>query len=118
MSVDELERALQIVPIASVQNSYSLSDRSSEEVLERCERDGIAFLPYFPLRPARFGVDPSLAEVASRHGAPATQIALAWLLYRSRVVCPIPGTSSLEHLEESVAAAKVRLSVEDLGALG
>jgi pyridoxine 4-dehydrogenase len=117
VSVGELERARRIVPIASVQNSYSLVDRSSEDLVERCERDGIAFLPYFPLRPARFGGADPLERVAGAHDATPAQVALSWLLHRSPVICPIPGTSSLEHLEENVAAAELRLSADDLSAL-
>lgn len=115
-SLDELERAQRIVPIASVQNRYNVADRDSEDVLHRCEREGIAFLPYFPLHVAR--ASRSLEGVAQRHGATTPQVALAWLLHHSQVICPIPGTSSLEHLEENVAAARLRLSTEDLAALG
>jgi len=119
VSVRELETALRIVPIASVQNSYSLADRSSEDVLDRCEREQIAFLPYFPLRPVRFGVDPTVERIARANDATPPQVALAWLLRRSPVICPIPGTSSLEHLEENMAAAAgLRLSEEDLAPLG
>ena len=119
VSVRELETALRIVSIASVQNSYSLADRSSEDVLDRCEREQIAFLPYFPLRPVRFGVDPTVERIARANDATPPQVALAWLLRRSPVICPIPGTSSLEHLEENMAAAAgLRLSEEDLAPLG
>lgn len=95
VSVDELERARAIVPIVSVQNRYSFADRSSEDVLQVCEREGIAFLPWYPLDSGR---------------AARPQRALAWLLHHSSVICPIPGTSSLEHLEENVAAATLELS--------
>jgi aryl-alcohol dehydrogenase-like predicted oxidoreductase len=118
VSVAELERALEVVPIASVQNSYSLVDRSSEDVVERCTRDDIAFLPYFPLRPVRFGVDRTVERIATERQATPTQVALAWLLHRSHVVCPIPGTSSLEHLEENMVAADLHLSAANLAVLG
>jgi aryl-alcohol dehydrogenase-like predicted oxidoreductase len=118
VSVDEIETALRIVPIASVQNSYSLADRSSEDVLHRCEQEGIAFLPYFPLRLVRARAERSLEHLATRLDATPAQVALAWLLHRSPVVCPIPATSSLAHLEENVAAADLHLSEADLTELG
>jgi pyridoxine 4-dehydrogenase len=106
VSVEELERARAIVPVVSVQNRYSVADRSSENVLEACEREGIGFLPWVPLAAgdlARGGR--KAAELAERLGATPAQAALAWLLRRSPVMLPIPGTSSLAHLEENVAAA-------------
>jgi aryl-alcohol dehydrogenase-like predicted oxidoreductase len=119
VSVGELERARRVVPIVSVQNRYSLAERSSEDVLEACEREGLAFLPWFPLASgslARQGgpVD----QVAERIGATRAQVALAWLLHHSPVMLCIPGTSSLEHLEENVAARDVHLSDDDFAALG
>jgi pyridoxine 4-dehydrogenase len=119
VSVDELERARRVVPVVSVQNRYSVSDRSSEDVLEACERDGLAFLPYFPLGSgslARPGG--KLDRVAERAHATPAQVALAWLLERSPVMLPIPGTSSLAHLEENVGARDVELSDESMAALG
>jgi pyridoxine 4-dehydrogenase len=118
VSVGELERARRVVPIVSVQNRYSLAERSSEDVLEACEREGLAFLPWFPLASgslARQGgpVD----QVAERIGATRAQVALAWLLHRSPVMLSIPGTSSLEHLEENVAARDVQLSDDDFAVL-
>jgi pyridoxine 4-dehydrogenase len=118
VSVDELERARRVVPVVSVQNRYSLSERSSEDVLEACERHGLAFLPWFPLASgslARQGG--KLDRIAPRVGATPAQVALAWLLKRSRVALPIPGTSSLEHLEENVGARDVALSDEEFAAL-
>ena len=115
VDVDLLERARAIVPIVSVQNRYSVADRASEAVLEACERDGLAFLPWYPLVAgdlARAGGP--LDELARAHGATRAQVALAWLLHRSPAMLPIPGTSSLEHLEENVAAAALRL---DAGAV-
>jgi pyridoxine 4-dehydrogenase len=117
VTLDELERARRLVPIVSVQNRYSLFDRSSEDVLEACERAGIAFLPWFPLAAGAIGRGRRLAEVAHRLGATSFQVALAWLLRRSPVMVPIPGTSSLEHLEENVTARDLRLSDEDFRAL-
>jgi aryl-alcohol dehydrogenase-like predicted oxidoreductase len=118
VSREQLERARAIVPIVSVQNRYSIADRASEDVLELCERAGIAFLPWFPLGAGGLaGGEGPLAQVAARHGATPPQIAIAWLLHRSPVICPIPGTSSLAHLEENVAAARLRLSADDLDAL-
>jgi pyridoxine 4-dehydrogenase len=119
VSVGELERARRIVPIVSVQNRYSLAERSSEDVLETCEREGLAFLPWFPLASgslARQGgpVD----QVAERIGATRAQVALAWLLHHSPVMLSIPGTSSLEHLEENVASRDVHLTDDDFAALG
>jgi aryl-alcohol dehydrogenase-like predicted oxidoreductase len=119
VSVDELERARRVVPIVSVQNRYSIAERSSEDVLEACERDGLAFLPWFPLASgslARLGGP--LDRVAARVGTTPAQVALAWLLHHSSVIIPIPGTSSLDHLEENVAARDLQLSDEDLAALG
>ena len=115
VSVEQLERARAIVPIASVQNRYSVADRQWEDVVEACDRWGIAFLPWFPLAagPLTEAGGP-LARVAERHGATPAQVAIAWLLHRSPVVCPIPGTSSLAHLEENVAAGRVELSADDL----
>lgn len=119
VSVDELERARRIVPIASVQNLYNLTNRRSEDVLDYCEREGIAFLPWLPVAPttAASGDDP-LARIASRLGASPTQVSLAWLLHRSPVMLPIPGTSSITHLEENVRAGDIRLSTEDFEQLG
>jgi pyridoxine 4-dehydrogenase len=118
VSVEQLEQAQNLVPIVSVQNRYNLTDRSWEEVLEACERDGIGFIPWFPLATgdlARPGGP--LDEIASRHDATPGQVALAWLLAKSPVMLPIPGTSSVEHLEENVAAADLRLSDEELATL-
>jgi aryl-alcohol dehydrogenase-like predicted oxidoreductase len=111
-------RALDIVPIVSVQNRYNLTDRSSEAVIETCEREGIAFIPWFPLATgnlARPGGD--LDEIAHRHGATPAQVALAWLLAKSPVMLPIPGTSSVQHLEENVAATELELSDEEVATL-
>ena len=118
VGVEEIQRAQEIVPIVSVQNRYNLTDRGSEDVLDFCEREGIGFIPWFPLATgdlARPGGP--LDEIAARHDAPPGQVALAWLLWRSPVMLPIPGTSSVKHLEENVAAASLDLDEEELAAL-
>jgi aryl-alcohol dehydrogenase-like predicted oxidoreductase len=118
VGVREIVRALDIVPIVSVQNRYNLTDRSSEAVIETCEREGIAFIPWYPLATGRLARPGGpLDEIATRHDATPAQVALAWLLARSPVMLPIPGTSSIEHLEENVAAAGLRLTERDLAAL-
>jgi pyridoxine 4-dehydrogenase len=115
VSAEQLERARAVVEVVTVQNRYNLVDRRSEGVLEVCERDGIGFLPWFPLATgdlARPGgpVD----ELASAHEATPGQLALAWLLARSPVMLPIPGTASIDHLEENVAAQRISPDGEDL----
>jgi aryl-alcohol dehydrogenase-like predicted oxidoreductase len=117
VDVDQLAQARELSEVVSVQNRYSVGDQASEDVLEVCERDGLGFIPWFPLGAGSVDEDGPLAEVASRHGATVMQIALAWLLHRSPVMLPIPGTSSVEHLEENVAAAQIELTDEDLEAL-
>jgi aryl-alcohol dehydrogenase-like predicted oxidoreductase len=118
VGVRELEMALDIVPIVSVQNRYNLTDRSSEAVIETCEREEIAFIPWFPLATGKLArPGGALDEIANRHGAAPAQIALAWLLAKSPVMLPIPGTSSVKHLEENVAAADLRLNDGDLATL-
>jgi pyridoxine 4-dehydrogenase len=116
VTVDELERARRVVPIASVQNDYNVVDRRCDDVVERCEELGIAFLAYFPLHISR--AHDGLHEVARWHDATVAQVALAWLLARSPVICPIPGTSSVDHLEENMQANELRLSEEDLALIG
>jgi pyridoxine 4-dehydrogenase len=119
VSIEQLERARNVVPVVSVQNRYNLARRASEDVLDHCEREGIAFLPWYPLDVGRLA-EPNgpLARVARAKGATPAQIALAWLLHRSPVMVPIPGTASLEHLEENVAASRIELGERDLAALG
>jgi pyridoxine 4-dehydrogenase len=111
-----LDEAQSIVPIVSVQNRYSVSARDSEPVLEACAEQGLGFIPWFPLDAGGIGHD-ALAAVAAAHDATPTQVALAWLLQHSGVMLPIPGTSSIEHLEENVAAAALRLTEEELAQL-
>jgi aryl-alcohol dehydrogenase-like predicted oxidoreductase len=107
----QLAAARELVPVVSVQNRYSLADRHSEGVLEACERNGIAFLPWFPLALGELARSQGrLAELARSRGATAAQVALAWLLRRSPVMTPIPGTTSAAHLEENVGAAGLELS--------
>ncbi|MFJ6937774.1 aldo/keto reductase [Streptomyces sp. NPDC101132] len=115
VTAEQLEEALKYVPVASVQNRYNLLDRSSEAVLELCGERGIAFLPWFPLGNGaltRRGAA-ALSTVAAEHGASTGQIALAWLLHRSPVLCPTPGTGSAEHLAENLDAGTVRLSARE-----
>jgi pyridoxine 4-dehydrogenase len=122
VSVDQLAAAQQIIPIVSVQNLYNLTNRAAEPVLEACAEQGIGFIPWFPLAAGPLAApDGPLARMAAEHDATPAQMALAWLLNRSPVMLPIPGTSSLAHLEENVGAAEIRLSeqeVEFLGAIG
>jgi pyridoxine 4-dehydrogenase len=120
VDISELAAARGVATIVSVQNRYNLADRSSEPVLSACERDGIAFIPWFPLSAGSdaTGVSGPLAEVAARHQATPAQVAIAWLLARTPVMLPIPGTSSLAHLEENQQAARLRLSAADRRALG
>lgn len=116
VNTEELARARELVTVVSVQNRYSLSDRHHEQVLEACERDGLAFIPWFPLAMGELTREGGpLDEIARSHGATAAQVALAWLLQRSPVMLPIPGTSSIEHLEENVTY--LRLTDQELESL-
>ena len=109
---EHIERARKIVPIASVQNRYSFADREWDYVVDYCESNRIAFIPWFPLAAGRVAGE-VLDRIARTHGASRTQIALTWLLRRSPIMLPIPGTSSVEHLEQNVAAASLRLTEEE-----
>jgi aryl-alcohol dehydrogenase-like predicted oxidoreductase len=114
----EIEAARKIVEVATVQNRYSLADRRHEETLTYCERQGIGFLPWYPINAGKMlkPDQPSaqvLAKIAARHSASVAQLSLAWLLQRSPVMLPIPGTSKVAHLEENVAAAGLKLSAEE-----
>lgn len=113
VSVDQIEQARKVVPIVSVQNRYNVTDRKWDNEVEYCEREGLAFIPWFPLSAGSLEAE-ALHRVAQRHGATVYQIALAWLLARSPAMLVIPGTSSVEHLEENVAAAEIRLSKRDV----
>jgi pyridoxine 4-dehydrogenase len=114
VSLDQVERARRVTPVAAVQNHYNLAERTSDDVVDYCEENGIVFVPYFPLR-ADGG--PAAAQIAARHGASPAQVALAWLLRRSPAMLPIPGTLSLEHLRENLAAADIELTDEEFEAL-
>jgi pyridoxine 4-dehydrogenase len=114
VGIDQIERALGVVPIAAVQNHYNLSDRRFEDVVDYCTTECIVFVPYFPLRGDE-GLP--LAEIAARHKATRAQIALAWLIRRSSTMVPIPGTLSIEHLKENLAALEIELSDADFQTL-
>lgn len=114
VGIDQIERARAVVPIAAVQNRYSLVEREHEDVVDYCAAQGIVFVPFFPLR----GVGSrQLSEIADRHRASTAQIALAWLLRRSPTTLPIPGTLSIEHLKENLAALEIKLSDAEFEAL-
>ena len=118
VSVAEIEAAAKVFPVATVQNRYNLVDRGSEDVLEYCESHGIGFIPWYPLGAGDLARPGSpLDTIAKRHGAAPSQIALAWVLKRSPVMLPIPGTSKVAHLEENVAAVDIALSDEEFAAL-
>ena len=117
VSVKQLEQARKICPIVSVQNEYNLEDRSSEDVLKACERLGIAFLPWYPLGAGGVLKQEKVKTIAKKLKARPAQVALAWLLAKSPVMLPIPGTASIPHLEENVAAAQIALSADDIAAL-
>ncbi len=117
VSVHQLEQAARIVPIVSVQNHYNVEDRSHDDVLAACERMGIAFIPWYPLAAGQSLKSSKLKKIATTHGATAAQVALAWLLARSPVMLPIPGTGKIAHLEENVGAAGLKLTAEDLQTL-
>jgi aryl-alcohol dehydrogenase-like predicted oxidoreductase len=122
VSVAELESAREVIEVTTVQNLYNLGDRRGEDVLEVCAADGIGFIPWFPVAAGPLArPDGPLAGIVARTGVPAAQLSLAWLLRRSPVILPIPGTSSIEHLEENCAAADVVLddvTFADLSVLG
>jgi aryl-alcohol dehydrogenase-like predicted oxidoreductase len=119
VTVEQIENARKTVQIVSVQNEYNIGNRKSEAVLEYCEREGIAFIPWFPVAAGKLTQSGGkLDDLAKKHGATAGQLSLAWLLHRSPVVLPIPGTSSVEHLEENVKAAELNLTDEECKELG
>ncbi|MFB6223151.1 MAG: aldo/keto reductase [Haloarcula sp.] len=117
VSVEQLDRARDIVDIATVQNQYNITNRDEEDVLEACEDAGIGFIPWFPLGAGDLGGVDDIDEIAQHHDATPYQIALAWLLQHSDVTLPIPGTSSLEHLEQNVAASAISLTDDDMARL-
>jgi aryl-alcohol dehydrogenase-like predicted oxidoreductase len=112
IAMDQIERARRIVPIVSVQNRYSFADREWDYVVDYCERERIAFIPWFPLASGKVA-NMLLERIARNHQKTSKQVALAWLLKRSPIMLPIPGTSSIEHLEENVQAASLRLTDEE-----
>jgi len=118
VSVDDIKAAREVVEIATVQNLYNLTNRQSEDVLDYCEQEGIGFIPWFPLAAGKLA-EPGgpVADAAAHHDATPGQVALAWLLHRSPVMLPIPGTGSVAHLEENVAAAELHLSDEEIARL-
>ena len=122
-SAETVRRALDLVDIACVQNPYSVVNRDGEDVLALCEQRGIAFVPFFPLGsafsggPKQLAADPAVAEVADKYGVTPSQVALAWLLHRSERILLIPGTSSVGHLEENMAAGEVELDASDMARL-
>jgi aryl-alcohol dehydrogenase-like predicted oxidoreductase len=118
VSPAEIEQAKKTVPIVSVQNLYNISDRQHEPTLKYCEQQGLAFIPWFPVASGKLAQPGGpLDELAKRHGASVAQLALAWLLHRSSVMLPIPGTSSVPHLEENIAAAALKLTEKEWSAL-
>ncbi len=122
MTLEQIKQAERLTPIASVQNRFNLEDRRSDSVVEYCTRKSMAFIPWAPLDSGRYtrqsGSVRTLAKVAERHKVSVGAAAIAWLLHHSRAILPIPGTGTIQHLEENVAAASIRLSPEDLRELG
>ena len=111
----QLDRATTLATVVSVQNRYNLDDRASDPVLDRCEREGLAFIPWYPLGSGAMAeATGAITEIAGTHGASPAQVALAWLLARSPAMLPIPGTGSIEHLEENLAAAELELTPEEV----
>ena len=115
VTVEQVERARKVVPIAAVQNHYNLGERKHDDVVDHCEREGIVFVPFYPLRA---GGGTQVAAVAKRHGATERQVMLAWLLRRSKTMLPIPGTLSLAHLKENLGAEQISLTDDEFATLG
>jgi aryl-alcohol dehydrogenase-like predicted oxidoreductase len=112
---EQLDEAMELTPVVSVQNRYNAGDRSSEDLVDRCQADGLAFLPWAPIQDA--DKNPAVGAAAEAHGATSHQVLLAWLLARSPQVLPIPGTGSVRHLEANVAAAAIHLTPEEVAAI-
>jgi aryl-alcohol dehydrogenase-like predicted oxidoreductase len=118
VTVEQIERARKFFDVVSVQNRYNLADREWESVLDYCDRENIAFIPWFPLQTGKLaGKGGKLERIAAAHRATPAQIALAWLLKRSKVMLPIPGTSRVKHLEENMGAASIDLTDEEFAAI-
>jgi len=118
VSVDDIVEARRYFEVVSVQNRYNIADREWEPVLQYCAREGIAFIPWYPLKTGKLAQEGgALAQIAAQHGATPAQIALSWLLAHAPVMLPIPGTSKIAHLEENMAAAGIGLSADDYAAL-
>ena len=114
----EIDKARKMISVVSVQNLYNIADRGHEDTLQYCERNNIAFIPWFPVAAGKLAQPGGvLDETAKKHHATVAQLALAWLLHRSNVMLPIPGTSSVRHLEENVLAARVKLDADEWSAL-
>jgi len=113
VSVEQIERGRKVVPVSAVQNHYNLEERKWEDVVDHCDREGIVFVPFFPLR----GDRPEVDKIAARHGRSAVAIKLAWLLQRSPAMLPIPGTLSLDHLRENLGALEIELGDAEFDAL-
>jgi pyridoxine 4-dehydrogenase len=118
VGVAAIERARRTLPIVSVQNKYNVADRVYDEVVDHCEREGLAFIPWYPLGAGALTGNAPLTSVAVKHRATPMQVAIAWLLARSKTMLPIPGTSKVAHLEENVKAASLRLDAADMEDLG
>ncbi len=115
---DQLDQALAITPVVSVQNRFNLGDRTSESLVDRCELDGLTFIPWFPIGAGSLDdTEGALSDIAHAHGATSAQVALAWLLARSPALLPIPGTGSVDHLEENLAAAELELTDDEVARL-
>ena len=114
VTVEEIEAARKVIPIAAVQNHYNVGERAHDDVVDYCEQNGIVFVPYYPVKG---NAPPALAEIARSHDASPEQIALAWLLHRSPAMLPIPGTLSIEHLRENLGALDIDLADDEYGAL-
>ena len=112
---DEIEQARKVVPIVSVQNLYNVGNRQHEDVLEYCEKNNLAFIPWFPVAAGQLARPcGKLDKIANHHGATVSQLSLAWLIHRSPVMVPIPGTSSVAHLEENLKASEIALSKAEM----